>query len=161
MGFQIIASIFSAPPMFRELDLVTKKQSTIDSGAPAFRPFEPAVADSRSICTTLHCHAQPGRATTSTRRLAPAPGEAWPGNKNPAPRRGFLPRLVSEVPRSTGVGGQRSLVQRRPQRQHVPGGAILKVDIPAAPLSPGTRALAITIPAERNVSYWFQVSTLP
>ena len=48
-----------------------------------------------------------------------------------------------------------------PNANTVPGGAILKVDILAAPLSPGTRALTITIPAERNVSYWVQVSTLP
>jgi hypothetical protein len=42
----------------------------------------------------------------------------------------------------------------------VPGGAILKVDIPANVLSQGTGELAITPSGEGTISYWFSISKI-
>jgi hypothetical protein len=42
----------------------------------------------------------------------------------------------------------------------VPGGAILKLDIPAGVLSQGTCELAITPSGNRAISYWFSISKI-
>ena len=42
----------------------------------------------------------------------------------------------------------------------VPGGAILKMDIPADALFQGTGELAITFSGDRDISYWFSISKI-